>query len=279
MPTVPDASISGAQVEWDDDTCLYMPYEVEQLLMPDCSNCLAVRSYLKMLGVNFALCCRPNAEFMSPTGKVPFVKSGQYVIAELDFIIDFAASKGHSLSENLEKSQRDDMRAYMSLVNTVLGNAETYLVWCDPATLPITVQRYGSVYPFPLNHWVTFLKKRSTLSRLDAVGWLKKSIDEVYKEVDTCCKALSDRLGDKEYFFDNQPTELDALVFGHVFTILTTALPTNRLAATVRGYSNLIKLCTNIEKLHFSFHRELEWRHYEMNEQQEKRSPTAVPAL
>ena len=55
---------------------------------------------------------------------------------------------------------------------------QTYLVWCDAATLPITVGRYGSVYPFPLNHWVTFLKKRSTLSRLDAVGWLKKDIEE-----------------------------------------------------------------------------------------------------
>lgn len=64
-----EIDLISAPEEWDEDTVVYQPYEVEQLLMPDCSNCLAVRSYLKMLNVNFLLCCRPNAEFMSPTGK------------------------------------------------------------------------------------------------------------------------------------------------------------------------------------------------------------------
>ena len=32
-------------------------------------------------------------------------------------------------------------------------------------------------------------------------------------------------LENQRYFFNNKPTELDALVFGHLFSILTTALP------------------------------------------------------
>ena len=42
-------------------------------------------------------------------------------------------------------------------------------------------------------------------------------------------RALSERLDSSHYFFGNRPTELDALVFGHVFSILTTPLPENRL--------------------------------------------------
>jgi metaxin len=48
-----------------------------------------------------------------------------------------------------------------------------------------------------------------------------------------------------------RPTELDAQVFGHLFTILTTPLPNNRFASIVRGYPNLIELCKLVEKEYF----------------------------
>lgn len=45
-----------------------------------------------------------------------------------------------------------------------------------------------------------------------------------------------------------RPTELDALVFGHLFTLLTTPLPDNRLATIVRSFGNLVKLCQVVER-------------------------------
>jgi len=104
------------------------------------------------------------------------------------------------------------------------------------------------------------------LSHLDVLGWKKKSLDEVFKEVEKICESLSNFLGDKKYFFHEKyimnylciknvffndiffrPTELDALVFGHLFSIITTPLLNNRFAATVRAYDNLVQLCVRIE--------------------------------
>lgn len=107
------------------------------------------------------------------------------------------------------------------------------------------------------------------LSHLDVLGWKKKSLDEVFKEVERICESLSNFLGDKKYFFHEKyiiiylckklkniyfiyeiffrPTELDALVFGHLFSIITTPLLNNRFAATVRAYDNLVQLCVRIE--------------------------------
>lgn len=48
--------------------------------------------------------------------------------------------------------------------------------------------------------------------------------------------------------FIYRPTELDALVFGHLFTLLTTPLPDNRLATIVRSFGNLVKLCQVVER-------------------------------
>ncbi|XP_067003916.1 metaxin-2 [Anabrus simplex] len=242
----------GGQEPWPQDVQLYQPYEVEQILMPDNANCLAVQAYLKMCGLNFEVEPRSNAEFMSPSGRVPFIKCGAFVVSELDPIIAFVNSKGVSLTNDLDSSQKADMRAYMSLVNTVLANAELYVCWCDSTTRnEVTKARYGSVFPWPLNHILTWQKKNQVTKRLSILGWSQKSLQEVYKEVESCCTALSERLDNKEYFFGDKPTELDALVFGHLFTVLTTPLPNNQFASIVRGYPNLVELCKTVERMYF----------------------------
>lgn len=52
--------------------------------------------------------------------------------------------------------------------------------------------------------------------------------------------------------FFRSPTELDALVFGHIFTILTTPLPNNSLQQLIKdNFSTLVDLCFRIEKEFF----------------------------
>lgn len=48
-----------------------------------------------------------------------------------------------------------------------------------------------------------------------------------------------------------RPTELDALVFGHLFSIFTMTLPNNVLAVTINQFKNLTKFCKNIEEKYF----------------------------
>ena len=48
-----------------------------------------------------------------------------------------------------------------------------------------------------------------------------------------------------------RPTELDALVFGHLFTIITTKLPDNRLAESVKSFDNLVQFCKQIDRQFF----------------------------
>merc|ERR1712170_310831 len=71
------------------------------------------------------------------------------------------------------------------------------------------------------------------------------------QEVEQCCVALSERLDNQQFFFNEKPTELDALVFGHLFSILTTPLPDTRLASIVRQHKNLVELCQTIDKEYF----------------------------
>jgi len=242
----------GAQEPWPSNVQFFQPYEVEQVLLPDNASCLAVQAFLHMAILDFTVEMRSNSEHMSPSGKVPFIRAGAFVISEMDPIVAFVNTKGISLTSTLDASQRADMRAYMSLVNNVMGNAELYISWLDDLTVnEVTKPRHMSVYPWPLNHILTWQKKNQVVKRLSALGWTSKTMEDVYNEVETCCRALSERLDNSPFFFGSRPCELDALVFGHLFTVLTTPLPDNRLKMIVQQFTNLVKLCENIETDYF----------------------------
>ncbi|XP_076182171.1 metaxin-2 isoform X3 [Ptiloglossa arizonensis] len=239
----------GAQEPWPQEILLYQPYEVEQILLPDSANCLAVQTFFKMCGIKFEPKFRKNAEYMSPSGRVPFIKCGELVISEFDNIVSFIGNKGISLSEHLSSNCKADMRAYISLVNNVFVNAELYICWVDELTLnEVTKPRHGSIYPWPLNHFLNWQKRKEVIKKLNILKWYNKTIEEVCNEVKNCCTALSDTLNGNEYFSgDKTPNELDALVFGHIFTIITTPLPGNKLANIVQTYPLLVKFCKRIE--------------------------------
>ncbi|VDN41665.1 unnamed protein product [Gongylonema pulchrum] len=54
------------------------------------------------------------------------------------------------------------------------------------------------------------------------------------------------------YFLGDSPTELDALAFGHLYTILTTELPNMELTNCLRRYANLTEFCQRIDKQYFA---------------------------
>ncbi|CAH1773806.1 unnamed protein product [Owenia fusiformis] len=243
----------GASEPWPDNVCLFQPYENKQILLPDAASCVSVRTFLNMCGLKYTVELRNNAENMSPSGIVPFMKIGPFLISELDPIIAFINTKGHHLSDNLNDSERAEMRAYMSLIDKVMVNAELYLTWCETTTYTeVTKIRYGSPYPWPLNIILPWKRQMEIGRKLKALGWAQKTYEEVCEEVRTCCSALSERLGNQQYFFGNRPSEIDALVFGHLFTILSTSQPKMDLAHIVGEFENLAAFCIHIDNKYFT---------------------------
>lgn len=210
-----------------------------------------------MLDRDFTVKSCANAEFMAPTGKktkLPVVQIGNFVAAEFDPVINLFEHKRISLTENFDADNKDDLVTYMSLADNILTNAELFITWCDDVVFSkITKKRYGSVYPFPLNHILTWRKRHAVLKQLNFYDWKYLKFEEVVEKVDKLCSTLVGRLGDNEFFFGQNPTELDALVFGHLFCIFTMELPesVSLLKETINKYSQLTAFCWRIEKKYF----------------------------
>ena len=92
---------------------------------------------------------------------------------------------------------------------------QTYLTWMDNVTYcEVTKPRYGSAYPWPLNHILTWQKKQQAYKRLSALGWTSKNLEEVRLQyIDTRKYPLSGYLLDTRWqgyrFFDLMEFEVD----------------------------------------------------------------------
>ncbi|XP_066282124.1 uncharacterized protein [Branchiostoma lanceolatum] len=214
MPAfVSEASVSHnapyIDPQWPRGVLLYQPIPDSQMTLNDNANCLAVKALLHMNDLDFKVASRTNAEDMSPTGKVPFLRADKDLVAEWEPIMAFVNAKKYNLGSHLELWQKAEMKAYMSLVENVLKPAELWSSWCDEETAyQVTKPRYGSPYPWPLNSLLARRKQRAVWTIVRALGWRDKTAEKVYDEVNRCCLALSNRLGSSNYFFGHhQPNK------------------------------------------------------------------------
>lgn len=119
-------------------------------------------------------------------GKLPVLKCGALLVSELEGIALLAQAKRAPLpSENqkLNHIQKADLRAYMSLVQNVLGNSLLYFTWMTHDIYRnYTRRRVGSPYNFPLNVFVPWITRRRLANHLSTLGWDMKTSDEVYQE-------------------------------------------------------------------------------------------------
>lgn len=242
----------GATERWPDDVKLFQQYQVEQITFPDYAACLSVKTYLHMCGLKFTTELKVNAEEMSPSGRVPFIQLGPFLVSEMEPIIACVQTRGFNLSAELPDIQKSELKAYMALVGNTLVNAEHYLAWVpSEVSEQVTKPRYGSMHPWPLDKILPLKKQLEVKQRLASVEWANKTFDEVCDEVLTCCQALSERLDRQDFFFGKRPTELDALVFGHLFTLLTTDLPNREFALIIRRFENLVQFCERVDQTYY----------------------------
>lgn len=221
---------------WSDSALLIKPLLDEQALMYQVAQCLAVELYLKMCKLEYRTEEAPNAADMAPSGAVPLLVCGNFMLSGFDRIVEFI-SKKNIVPQKLEETDHVDMECYTSMVHSVFVSAEMFSCWLDPDTYSqYTAPRFTSVHPWPLAPLLLWLQRRRAHRRLDSLKWRGKSAENVYEEVSKCCESLSTRLynstaavdsqagsggvaGGSGYFFGAAPCALDALVTGHVLAI------------------------------------------------------------
>lgn len=139
--------------------------------------------------------------------------------------------------------------AFLSLIESRFGPALLFELFSNN-------RNYAVIYhtllekerSFPLNRILPFLRRNEINRSLS-----NQTSEALYFNAGVALAALSTRLGDgKKFFYGNEPTVLDAIVFGYLSSIMYTPLPSSQLREQISSFKNLVDFIRRIKDLYFS---------------------------
>lgn len=249
---------------WPADALLYQPLEMQQILLPEYASSLAVQTYLRMCHLPYEERSCANAEFMSPGGRLtrlPLLRIGRRLLAEFEPIVEHVeqTQPKQALTSWLDEEQREQLATMVTHVENTCTLAELHSCFCNLNTYEEhTWLRNGATYPWPLSMLRRYDRRQDALRILRVYGWHQLDEAGVQQQLRKCLQLVMEMLqeaekeqGEAMFLWGKQPTQLDALLFGHMGAVLGTKLPQVHLAHTMREFPRLVDICRRIDAEYF----------------------------
>jgi glutathione S-transferase len=215
--------------------------------------CLKVETYLRLAEIPYEIKAIMDPR-NAPKGKLPFIKIDNKTIADSELIIDFLKAKfGDSLDKNLSREQK--------ALSVLIDDSFTeHLYWIivysrwqyEPNWLEVKKTFFAKLSPFA-KLFIPNLVRRKTIKTLYAQGIGRHSYDEIlemgYKTLD----AIAEILGEKKFFFGDDPSTIDATAFAFLANIVWTPYD-DALKTHVNKFKNILVYC---DRMWSTFYPEL----------------------
>ncbi|KAL8709567.1 MAG: hypothetical protein Q9220_005659 [cf. Caloplaca sp. 1 TL-2023] len=196
-------------------------------------TCLKWQTYLKFKGVSFTTV--QSCNHASPTGALPFLLPASGTAdSAMESLPPIASTKLQNWAEKHGRNIRTESEniryeAYMSLVDHRIRNAWLHTLYLTPANFDASAH---TLYIQPVTSTSAVRFALARILQAAALGEIVKAsvspvvdLDALYRESDNAFSALSDLLGNNDWFFGEEtPGLLDAAVFGYTYLLCDSAM-------------------------------------------------------
>ncbi|KAK8487571.1 hypothetical protein V6N13_016412 [Hibiscus sabdariffa] len=204
-----------------------------------CPLCLPLFIYLKLAHFPFRLSFN---SIFPDSDQIPYVESGTYVAYnnENGGVIENLKRDG-IVDLDSEFQSVPDWVAMKAMISSWLADAMMYELWVG-SDGKSACKIYYSDLSWPIVK-VLFLKQVYSVKQ--HLGITKDNAeqreDEIYKRAKIAYGALSTRLGDQDFLFDDRPSSLDATFLGHVLVTLHALPETSVLRSKLLEHGNVVR--------------------------------------
>ncbi len=209
-----------------------------------------VDAYMRMANIEFAHSPSLNNLKKAPKGKMPFITDNGTTIGDSQLIIEYLQQRTeYDLDLHLSAQQKAICYLTTKSLDENLYFILVYSRWLRDDTWPIVRDAFFKDMPSLLKLIVPNILRKSVRKGLTGQGMARHSSEELQLMMRKNMQALSDLLGDNEYFFNQKPCSLDATVYGFLCSFINVTInnPFNEIA---RDFDNLKSFCKRIEQ-HF----------------------------
>ncbi|KAG2692054.1 hypothetical protein I3843_08G033800 [Carya illinoinensis] len=208
-----------------------------------CPSCLPVYIYLKFAQLPFLLdfnCTYPDSD------QIPYIESGDYVAYnnENGGVIE-SLKKDGIVDLDSEFCSLPEWISTKAMVSSWLEDALMYELWVDGTSAE---KIYYNDLPWLIGK-VLFLKQVHSVKQ--CLGITKdndeQKEEEIYKRANIVYGALSTRLGEQNFIFENRPSSVDAIFLAHALLTLKALPETSVLRTKLLEHGNLVKYAEKLE--------------------------------
>lgn len=212
---------------------------------------LKVDVYMRMADIEFESIPDVNNLRKSPKGKLPFIIDGDTTVADSQFIISYLKNKFKvELDSNLSDEQKNIAYLIGKSLDENLYWCLVYSRWASEDTWPHIKNAFFGSMPFPLKFIIPAIARKDIMSALNKQGVGKHSDEEIKTIAQETFQSLSGLLGQKSYFFGENPCTFDATAFAFLSQFISVSL-NNPLNGLAREYSNLVDYCNNMSAQYY----------------------------
>lgn len=212
---------------------------------------LKTNTYMKMANIDFESVDSFNNLSKAPKGKLPFIEHDGKTIADSAFILEYLQSEyGNTLDKHLSDEQKAQSYLLAKSLEENFYWCLVYSRWVCHKTWPTIKQAFFGEMPFPLKHIVPAVAQKGVKKSLIGHGMGKHSNEEILSIANKTLKSLSVLLADKIYFWGNEPSSIDAILFSFLaqVTICEVETPLGQLA---KKHDNLVSYCQRIQTRYY----------------------------
>lgn len=167
-------------------------------------------------------------------------------------IVPYLSTLNYSLDVQLNPKQRSEALALSNMVQAKLRGAVEFAFWVDFRNFEeLTRVWFAKALPLPFNILLSRQFKENAANLVESM-YPNDSCMEVVKEylnslASECIASLSARLGVNKYFFGDQPSSLDVVVYSYVAPLVKLPFPNNELNNVVGLWPNLVSFVNRID--------------------------------
>lgn len=213
---------------------------------------LKIDAYLRITGIDFDYVSGFDNYKRAPKGKLPYIEDEGVLIPDSFFILTYLKETfGDSLDANLTDEQKAISQLVIKSLDENFYWCIVYSRWLHPDTWPTIKETFFGKMPFPIKQIAPAVAKKGVATSFVKHGMGKHSDAEIMGIAENTLESLSTMLSDKNYFFGDTPTTLDAVAFAFLaqVTIVSLDTPLNQLA---RKFDNLVSYCERINSAYYS---------------------------
>ncbi|KAJ6808304.1 mitochondrial outer membrane import complex protein METAXIN-like [Iris pallida] len=212
-----------------------------------CPSSLPVYIYLRFAKASFNLHCDANNP---DSDHVPYVEFDDCVIFnnENGGVIEGLKKEGIAdLDSSIPTSLLPDWLSIKAMVCSWLYEAAQYELWVS-SDGSVAHEIYYSGLSWPIGKALQWKQSRyfKNFFGITNINGEEKEA-EIYRKAGLAYEALSLKLGEQTFFFDNRPTSLDAIFLGHVLFVLHALPDTSSLRNNLLRHDNLVRYSENLK--------------------------------